>query len=94
MYSRNVTNFLLHLVQDGRIHLDLNDELTRGPLVTHQGEILHEAVKAARAFAEGDPIVVEGLVAKPRGAWVEWHTTKESTLSRPRDREGEGEREP
>ncbi len=51
MYARNVTNFLAHLLQDGRIHLDLSDELTRGPLVTHQGEILHEVVKAALASA-------------------------------------------
>jgi NAD(P) transhydrogenase subunit alpha len=47
MYARTVTAFLAHLLKDGRIHLDLNDELTRGPLVTHQGEILHPAVKAA-----------------------------------------------
>jgi NAD(P) transhydrogenase subunit alpha len=45
MYARNVTNFLTHLLKEGRIHLDLSDELTRGPLVTHQGEIVHEAVK-------------------------------------------------
>jgi NAD(P) transhydrogenase subunit alpha len=45
MYARTVTSFLLHLLKDGGIHLDLSDELTRGPLVTHQGEILHEAVK-------------------------------------------------
>ncbi len=47
MYARTVTNFLAHLLKDGVIHLDLDDELTRGPLVTHQGAILHEAVKAA-----------------------------------------------
>src|SRR2546422_1705078 len=46
MYARNVTSFLAHLLKDSVIHLDLNDELTRGPLVTYQGEILHEAVKA------------------------------------------------
>src|SRR5262249_50738966 len=45
MYARNVTNFLLHLVKDGSVHLDLSDELTRGPLVTYQGEIVHEVVK-------------------------------------------------
>ena len=45
MYARTVTNYLTHLLKDGKIHLDLNDELTRGPLVTHQGEIVHEAVK-------------------------------------------------
>jgi NAD(P) transhydrogenase subunit alpha len=47
MYARTVTNYLAHLVKDGKIQLDLNDELTRGPLVTHQGEIVHEVAKAA-----------------------------------------------
>jgi len=46
MYARTVTSFLLHLLKDGRMQFDLNDELTRGPLVTHQGEIIHEAAKA------------------------------------------------
>jgi NAD(P) transhydrogenase subunit alpha len=45
MYARTVTSFLLHLVKEGRIDLDLSDELTRGPLVTHEGKIVHEAVK-------------------------------------------------
>jgi len=46
MYARTVTSYLVHLLKDGRPHLDLADELTRGPLVTHQGEIVHEVVKA------------------------------------------------
>jgi H+-translocating NAD(P) transhydrogenase subunit alpha len=46
MYARTVTNFLGHLLKDGALHLDLEDELTRGPLVTRQGEIVHEAVRA------------------------------------------------
>ena len=46
MYARTVTNYLLHLLNEGMLHLDLDDELTRGPLVTHQGKVLHEAVKA------------------------------------------------
>jgi len=40
MYARTVANFLAHLVRDGQIHLDLDDEVTRGPLVTYQGEVL------------------------------------------------------
>jgi H+-translocating NAD(P) transhydrogenase subunit alpha len=52
MYARTVTNFLTHLVKQGNLQLDLNDELTRGPLVTHQGDIVHEAVKATLAAAE------------------------------------------
>jgi NAD(P) transhydrogenase subunit alpha len=45
MYARTVVNYLLHLVKGGRLQLDLSDELTRGPLATHQGELVHEAVK-------------------------------------------------
>jgi NAD(P) transhydrogenase subunit alpha len=51
MYARTVTNYLLHLVQNGELRLDLGDELTRGPLVTHNGEIVHEVVKSAMAAA-------------------------------------------
>jgi H+-translocating NAD(P) transhydrogenase subunit alpha len=47
MYSRTVTNYLLHLVKDGKTSLDLNDELTRAPLITHQGEILFPVAKGS-----------------------------------------------
>jgi len=46
MYARTVTSYLVHLLKDGEPHLDLDDELTRGPLVTHRGEIVHEVIKA------------------------------------------------
>jgi NAD(P) transhydrogenase subunit alpha len=49
MYARTVCNYVTHLVKSGAIQLDLNDELTRGPLVTHQGEIVHEVAKATVA---------------------------------------------
>jgi NAD(P) transhydrogenase subunit alpha len=49
MYARTVTNYLHHLLKDGAVRLDLSDELTRGPLVTHQGEVVHEVVKKALA---------------------------------------------
>jgi NAD(P) transhydrogenase subunit alpha len=49
MYARTVTNFLLHLLKKGDVQLDLTDELTRGPLVTHHGEVVHDVVKAALA---------------------------------------------
>jgi H+-translocating NAD(P) transhydrogenase subunit alpha len=54
MYARTVTNYLLHLLKEGKVQLDLNDELTRGPLVTHQGEIVHEVVKTLRAVDKKD----------------------------------------
>jgi H+-translocating NAD(P) transhydrogenase subunit alpha len=46
MYARTVTSYLVHLLRDGEPHLDLDDELTRGPLVTHRGEIVNEVIKA------------------------------------------------
>ncbi len=45
MYARIVTNYVTHLLKDGQLHLDLDDELTRGPLVTRGGEIVHDVVK-------------------------------------------------
>ncbi len=45
MYARTVTSYLMHLLKDGKPHLDMDDELTRGPLVTYRGEVLHAAVK-------------------------------------------------
>jgi NAD(P) transhydrogenase subunit alpha len=44
-YARNVTSFLLHLVKDGRLRLDLEDEITRQTLVTRDGEVVHPAVR-------------------------------------------------
>jgi NAD(P) transhydrogenase subunit alpha len=44
MYAKNMTNFLTHLVKDGVLKLDLEDEITRGTLVTHQGRVVHERV--------------------------------------------------
>lgn len=48
LFSRNLTNYLLHLIRDGGVQLDLEDELTRDPLVTHDGAVVNERVKEAR----------------------------------------------
>ena len=46
MYARTVVNFLLYCVRDGKIGFDLNDELIRSALVTHQGNILHATIQS------------------------------------------------
>jgi NAD(P) transhydrogenase subunit alpha len=51
-YARNVVALLAHLVADGHIVLDQADEITAGVLVTHDGEVVHPAV---RALLNGDP---------------------------------------
>jgi NAD(P) transhydrogenase subunit alpha len=45
LYARNVANLLLHLVKDGAINLDFEDEITKGACVTHGGEIVNERAK-------------------------------------------------
>jgi H+-translocating NAD(P) transhydrogenase subunit alpha len=45
MYARNVTAFLLHLVKDGKLQFDLQDEITRETLVTRDGEIVNQRVR-------------------------------------------------
>jgi NAD(P) transhydrogenase subunit alpha len=45
LFARNVANLLLHLVKDGAINLDFEDEITKGSCVTHGGEIVNERAK-------------------------------------------------
>jgi len=45
MYARNLTAFLLHLVKDGKLQLNLEDEIIRETLVTHGGEIVNQRVR-------------------------------------------------
>jgi len=45
LYARNVANLLLHLVKDGAISLDFEDEITKGSCITHGGEIVNERAK-------------------------------------------------
>jgi NAD(P) transhydrogenase subunit alpha len=45
MYSKNMQTFLLHLVKDGVMQLNLEDEITRDTLVTRDGAVVHERVK-------------------------------------------------
>jgi NAD(P) transhydrogenase subunit alpha len=47
LYSRNVSALLAHLARDGALALDLDDEITKGALITHQGQVVHGATKAA-----------------------------------------------
>jgi len=44
MYSKNISTFLLHLVKDGTIELDMEDEITSGSMVARNGEVTHPMV--------------------------------------------------
>ena len=45
LYAKNIATFLLHLVKDGRVHLDLDDDIVRETLIAHDGEVVHPRVK-------------------------------------------------
>jgi NAD(P) transhydrogenase subunit alpha len=45
MYSRNVTNFLLYQMKDGKLEHDLKDEIIRETMVTNGGEIVNPRVR-------------------------------------------------
>ena len=47
MYARNITAFLLHLVKDGKLRLDMQDEIIRETLVTRGGEVVQARVREA-----------------------------------------------
>jgi NAD(P) transhydrogenase subunit alpha len=45
-YARNIVALLAHLVRDGSVVLDPDDNITAGVLITHDGDIVHPAVRA------------------------------------------------
>jgi NAD(P) transhydrogenase subunit alpha len=45
MYARNLTTFLLHLAKDGKLQIDLKDDITRETLVTSDGEVVNTRVR-------------------------------------------------
>jgi len=51
LYARNLTAFLQHLVKDGKLTLDINDEITRETMVTRGGEIVQARVREFFALA-------------------------------------------
>jgi len=45
MYARNVTAFLMHLVKDGKLQCNLEDDIVRDTLLTRDGEIVNQRVR-------------------------------------------------
>jgi NAD(P) transhydrogenase subunit alpha len=45
MYARNLSAFLLHLVKDGQVQLNMSDEIFRDTLVTEGGDVVNARVR-------------------------------------------------
>jgi H+-translocating NAD(P) transhydrogenase subunit alpha len=52
MYAKNVTTFLLHLVRNGVVTLDPNDEITRETLIAQGGEVVNARVRQLLGLPE------------------------------------------
>lgn len=61
MFSNNVTKFLLHLVKQGQVNWNLDDEILRETLVTRGGQVVHSRVRNAL----GLPAAIEEKVSPP-----------------------------
>lgn len=49
MYSKNMANLASLLISEGELHLNLEDEIVRGALIAHGGEVVNQAVREALA---------------------------------------------
>jgi len=49
MFSQNVYNLLSYLIKDGKIYLDMEDEIVKSALTTHGGKVVHQGTLEAFA---------------------------------------------
>jgi NAD(P) transhydrogenase subunit alpha len=47
LFSRNLTAFIQAFTKDKAFQLDLNDDIQRGALITHAGEVRHARTREA-----------------------------------------------
>ncbi|HET6650990.1 MAG TPA: Re/Si-specific NAD(P)(+) transhydrogenase subunit alpha [Candidatus Limnocylindria bacterium] len=55
MYAKNLQTLIKHLVSDGTLELDFEDEITRGATITHGGKVVHEATAKALGIEVAPP---------------------------------------
>lgn len=47
LYAKNIYNFLTHLSTSEKMNWDMEEEITRGTLITHQGKTVHPSLQTA-----------------------------------------------
>jgi NAD(P) transhydrogenase subunit alpha len=56
MYSRNIASLLaLMVTKEGKLNLDMNDDVIKGTVITKDGEVVHEATKKATGEGAAPP---------------------------------------
>jgi NAD(P) transhydrogenase subunit alpha len=56
MFSKNITTFFQHLLKDGQVRLDTEDEIIRETLVCHAGQVDHPKVQEALRARHGTAV--------------------------------------
>ena len=49
LYARNVSALLGLVLKDGKLNVDMNDEIIKGTVITQDGEVVHGPTKSALA---------------------------------------------
>jgi NAD(P) transhydrogenase subunit alpha len=65
LYAKNLGNFLRHVLADGKIRVDADDEIIAGTLVTHGGQVVSSRVREALGEP---PLTAATATAVPSGA--------------------------
>ncbi|HIN94800.1 MAG TPA: Re/Si-specific NAD(P)(+) transhydrogenase subunit alpha [Planctomycetes bacterium] len=65
MFSNNVTAFLLHLTNEGKLALDLQDEIVQGTLAAHDGQVVNGRLREILELPPLDPPVEEPAEEPP-----------------------------
>ena len=55
MYAKNIQTLVKHLLADGELKIDFDDEITRGATITHGGKVVHEATAKALGIEVAPP---------------------------------------
>ncbi len=45
MYSKNILNLVQHISKEGKVELNLEDEIVKGSLITYNGEVVNQRIK-------------------------------------------------
>ncbi|MFT8886143.1 MAG: NAD(P)(+) transhydrogenase (Re/Si-specific) subunit alpha, partial [Acetobacter papayae] len=66
LYSKNILNLLEQIIKDGKVTLDMTDEVIAKTLATHDGAITAEPVReAVEGPPAGQPVVPEAAPVSP-----------------------------
>jgi len=45
LFSKNISTFLLNMIKEGEFKIDLEDEIVKGSLLVHEGQVVHDRIK-------------------------------------------------